>query len=347
MDHGILKTSVSGGEPYPFKQGPAVQLAPGSAGQLHHIQPPGAGVARFCVLLHRTAGVGFVAILPAALHDIRPGTRLCRQQRLHCVRQQAVIAIHKQDPAAHRPGQTGVAGAGRAAAVGGNKALGRGRLRVRKDLLDLSLFHDHTAVQNGHMVADLFDHAHLVGDDHHRDAQLPVDVLDERQDRVGGVGVQRAGGLIAEQHFGVGCQCAGNGNALFLAAGKHVGVNIRLIGQANALQQLHGLLVGSSLAHTAQAHRSQRDVLFHRQVGEQVKMLEHHAHLGAGGINVAFGDLFAVQHNRAAVRFFQAGQAAQKSGLAAAGRPNQADNIALIDGQVNALEHIQTVIVLF
>lgn len=81
--------------------------------------------------------------------------------------------------------------------------------------------------------------------------------------------------------------------------------------------------------------------------GEQVKMLEHHAHLGAGGINVAFGDLFAVQHNRAAVRFFQAGQAAQKSGLAAAGRPNQADNIALIDGQVNALEHVQTVIVLF
>ena len=59
MDHGILKTGVSGGEPYPFKQGPAVQLAPGSAGQLHHIQPPGAGVARFCVLLHRTAGVGF------------------------------------------------------------------------------------------------------------------------------------------------------------------------------------------------------------------------------------------------------------------------------------------------
>ena len=160
-------------------------------------------------------------------------------------------------------------------------------------------------------------------------------------------GVQRAGGLVKQQHFRVHGQCTHKGNALFLAAGKHVGVNIRLIGQANALQQLHGLLVGSSLAHTAQAHRSQRDVFFHRQVWEQVKMLEHHAHLGAGGINVAFGDLFAVQHNRAAVRFFQAGQAAQKSGLAAAGRPNQADNIALIDGQVNALEHIQTVIVLF
>ena len=151
MDHGILKTGVPGGEPYPFKQGPAVQLAPGSAGQLHHIQPPGAGVACFCVLLHRTAGVGFVAILPAALHDIRPGTRLCRQQRLHCVRQQVVIAIHKQDPAAHRPGQTGVAGAGRAAAL----------LRVQHGDPSLPSVLGQTGVQKALPVVHRHDHRHI------------------------------------------------------------------------------------------------------------------------------------------------------------------------------------------
>ena len=96
MDHGILKTGVPGGEPYPFKQGPAVQLAPGSAGQLHHIQPPGAGVARFCVLLHRTAGVGFVAILPAALHDIRTGLLRFLQKRRNRSRQQYIVTVHKQ-----------------------------------------------------------------------------------------------------------------------------------------------------------------------------------------------------------------------------------------------------------
>ena len=46
----------------------------------------------------------------------------------------------------------------------------------------LTLLHDHAAVQNGDGVADLFHDAHLVGDDHHGDAQLLVDVLDEGQD---------------------------------------------------------------------------------------------------------------------------------------------------------------------
>ena len=38
---------------------------------------------------------------------------------------------------------------------------------------------DHTAVQNGHAVADLLHHAHLMGNDHHGDAQLTVDILDQ------------------------------------------------------------------------------------------------------------------------------------------------------------------------
>ena len=116
MDHGILKTGVPRGT-VPVQTGSGGTACPRECRAAPPHPAAGAGVARFCVLLHRTAGVGFVAILPAALHDIRPGARLRRQQRLHCVRQQAVIAIHKQDPAAYRPGQTGVAGAGRAAAL--------------------------------------------------------------------------------------------------------------------------------------------------------------------------------------------------------------------------------------
>ena len=67
--------------------------------------------------------------------------------------------------------------AGCAAAVGGDEAPGRSRLGIREDLAHLTLLHDHAAVQNGDGVADLFHDAHLVGDDHHGDAQLLVDVL--------------------------------------------------------------------------------------------------------------------------------------------------------------------------
>ena len=72
--------------------------------------------------------------------------------------------------------------AGCAAAVGGDQTLCRSRLGVGKNFLHRALFHDHTAVQDGHTVADLFHHAHLVGDDHYGDAQLLVDVLDQGQD---------------------------------------------------------------------------------------------------------------------------------------------------------------------
>ena len=80
-------------------------------------------------------------------------------------------------------------------------------------------------------------------------------------------------------------------------------------GQADALQQLHRLGVSFGLLHQAQLDRGQRDVLFHRQVGEQVEMLEHHAHLLAHMVNIVVGHSLAVEDDLAAVRLFQPVQA--------------------------------------
>ena len=60
------------------------------------------------------------------------------------------------------------------------------------------------AVQNGDLIADFLHHAHLVGDDDHGDAQLPVQLPDQLEDLVGGVGIQGTGGLVAQQHLGLG-----------------------------------------------------------------------------------------------------------------------------------------------
>ena len=74
-------------------------------------------------------------------------------------------------------------------------------------------------------------------------------IRDRGQDSMGGVGVQCAGGFIAEQNFGVRCQCAGNGNALLLDVYKrqllrlvdaivHPGEQHRLAGEAGGLHLL-------------------------------------------------------------------------------------------------------------
>ena len=75
-------------------------------------------------------------------------------------------------------------------------------------------------------MADLFDDVHLVGDDHHGDPQLLVQLLQQFQDGQGGGGVQSGGGLVAQQDLGVGGQGTGDGHALLLAAGHLGGVGL-------------------------------------------------------------------------------------------------------------------------
>ena len=70
-------------------------------------------------------------------------------------------------------------------------------------------------------------------------------------------------------------------------------------------------------------------------------MLEHHAHLGTGGIDILFGHFLPIQENMPAGGFFQPVQAAQEGGFAAAGRAYQADHVSLFDIQADAVQHGQ------
>ena len=184
-----------------------------------------------------------------------------------------------------------------------------------------------------------------MGDADHRHAAAGQ-LLHQLQNLSDHLGVKGGGRLVKQQHVGVHGQRAHNRNALLLPAGQHVGVGVGLVGQTDALQQLHGFLVGLGLLHQAQTHGGQRDVLLHRQVGEQVEMLEHHAHLLAHMVNVVVGDFLAVEDDMAAVRLLQTVQAAQKRGFSAARGADQHNAVALVDGQVHALEHLQAAVVL-
>ena len=94
------------------------------------------------------------------------------------------------------------------------------------------------------------------------------------------LGVQRAGGLIAEQNLGVSCQCAGNGNALLLTAGELGRVGVGLIGQAHHFQQLPGALFGIGLLHARKLHR-EADVLQAAALHQQIELLEDHGDVAA------------------------------------------------------------------
>ena len=81
-------------------------------------------------------------------------------------------------------------------------------------------------MNDGHLVADGFDHLHLVGDEQYGQPQLAVDLFKQGKDGVGGLGIQRRGRFIAEQHLGLGSQRPGDGHALLLTAGQLAGIGV-------------------------------------------------------------------------------------------------------------------------
>jgi hypothetical protein len=71
------------------------------------------------------------------------------------------------------------------------------------------------------------------------------------------------------------------------------------------------------------------DVLHHRHVRKQRVALEHHAGVAVPGRQK--GHILAADARRAAARLDEAGDHAQGGGLAAAGRPEQHDELAVGD----------------
>ena len=157
------------------------------------------------------------------------------------------------------------------------------------------------AVQNGHTGADLLDDAHLVGDDDHRDAQGPVQLLQQRQDGGGGGGVQGGGGLIAQKHIRLGGQCPGDGHPLLLSSGKLGGIGVGLVLQPHCLQQLQGTLPGLAGGNALQL-QGEAHVLQAGALHQQVEALEDHGDLPPGQPQSLCGEgsqLLAVYLHRA------------------------------------------------
>ena len=75
---------------------------------------------------------------------------------------------------------------------------------------------------------------------------------------------------------------------------------------------------------------------------EQVEVLEHHAHLLAHSVDVGFIHLGALKFDAAGGGNLQPVQAAQKGRFAAAGGADQADHIAAVNININALQHVQS-----
>ena len=179
-----------------------------------------------------------------------------------------------------------------------------------------------------------------MGDHEHGHARLGQ-VLHDGQHLAYGFRVQRTGWLIEKHQGRFHGQCACDGYALLLAAGKLIGVAVAEVAQPYAFQVAQGDFLRLGLLALEHLDRRNGAVFQHRQVREQVELLEDHAHLLAHlvQVHIGIGGVEAADHDGAAIWLLQQVHAAQQGGLSRAGRTDQADHLARSNIQVNALEH--------
>ena len=214
-------------------------------------------------------------------------------------------------------------------------------LRIREQFLRRLVLLDLAVVDEDDAVGHLTGEAHFVGDHQHGDAGVGQ-LLHQFQNLAHHFGVEGAGGLVEQDHVRIHGKGTGNGNALLLAAGQALGVDVGLVGQAHTGQQLVGALGNGFLVLQLEQTGGQFQVLLHGQVGEEVEVLEHHAHLLANTVDVGFVHLGALKFDAAGGGNLQPVQAPQKGGLAAAGGSDQAHHVAAVNINIDALQHVQS-----
>ena len=217
-----------------------------------------------------------------------------------------------------------------------------------------ALLHHSALFHNCHPVTDGFNHGHLMGDQDDGQVQLAVQVLQQLQDGLGGVRVQRGGGFIGKQDLGLVCQGAGDSHALLLAAGQLAGIGVHLVSQVYQIQKLQHPVLDLLLFHTRMSQRISH--IFKNRVSvQQVKVLEDHADVPAQrlqvlfrqrrfgrslalGPEIAFAVLMAdgaeaADADAAGIRLFQEVDAAHQRGFTGAGVSHNTIDLAIVYAQ--------------
>ena len=160
---------------------------------------------------------------------------------------------------------------------------------------------------------------HVVGDGHHGDAHVPVQVVDGLHHLLTAPGVQHGGGFVQNQAVRPHGNYACNGNALLLAAGKVVGCALAVLIDAG---HLHGVV--HAAAHLFRRHtevfQCKGNVFLHHGGNDLVvRVLEHHTHGLADIIDlVIVCGVHALHVDLAALRQQDGVEVLCQSGLAAA-----------------------------
>src|SRR6185312_16708655 len=205
------------------------------------------------------------------------------------------------------------------------------RERDRHDLLDAS----RPARQHDDAVGKIHRLVDLVRDEQHRLAALVPDAQKLGLHDLAGLGVERREGRVHQQDLWIDRERACEIDALPHAARKLTRIITLEAAEPDQAQQGEDALLdlGAGLAADLEAdHGVGQD----SAPGQQIVGLEDEAAIGAG-----VGHHTAVEAHRPAARRLEAGDDAQQRGLAAAARPDDGDELAGADREVDGAQRLE------
>ena len=201
--------------------------------------------------------------------------------------------------------------------------------RRRRDLLDAALVHDDDA------VGDRQRFGLVVGDHDEGGAEPRLQPLQFDLHLFAQMRVERRQRLVEQQHARLADDGAGERDALALAARQFGDAGAELVGQADHVEGFADALCLFGAGQFAQ-RQAEADIFGDVHMRKQRVVLEHGVDRPVEGPER--GDIAAVEQHLAARRAFEAGDDAQAGGLAAARRPEQGQEFAADDVEIDGIE---------
>ena len=199
------------------------------------------------------------------------------------------------------------------------------------DLLDAAALEDREPVAHRQRLVL------VVGDVDEGDADLPLERLELDLHLLAELQVEGAERLVEEQDARAVDQRAGEGHALALAAGELAGPASPKPGELAPASSISSARArGARPLGTPLDHEPVGHVLGDGHVGEERVVLED-------GVDVALvgrhaGDVLAVEEDPARVGLLEAGDQAQAGRLARARRPEQREELAVVDLEAHLVD---------
>jgi hypothetical protein len=216
---------------------------------------------------------------------------------------------------------------------------------VVEDLLAVAVGEDPAFADDVAAVGDFQGLAELVVGQQDPDVEGVDQVADLLLDLADRLGVDARERLVEHDELGVGDEGAGDLGPPPLAARDHVGLGLADLAQAEAVDQVVEPLPALLAGHVASGFEDRHQVLFDRELAEDARVLGEVAHPGAGSeVHRQPGDVAAVERDGAAVGVDEADGHAEAGGLAGSVGPEEADDLALVDVELDPVHHLATAV---